>query len=93
MHETAQQRKTRLVFGCLEQIQQAKPARKRGRARSDGVAHTAQPTLWAPATLQGEPPDESPSQTGKKRFAGLSWSKLLSDKGACGSKPQISIPC
>jgi len=71
----AQHSTPRLVFGCLEQIRQARPAvRPRRRARSaDGVAVTAQPTLWDTATSQAEPPDtSSPSD----RPAALCWSAL-----------------
>jgi len=53
----AQHRTPRLVFGSLQQIQQARPARRRGRSRANGVAHMAQPTLWDIATSQAEPPD------------------------------------
>jgi hypothetical protein len=70
----AQHSTPRLVFGGLEQIQQARPAaRTRGRSRSSGVAVTAQPTLWDTATSEAEPPDTPPQSD---RPAALYWSVL-----------------
>lgn len=71
----AQHSTPRLVFGCLEQIRQARPAVcTRRRTRSNGVAVTAQPTLWDTAASEAEPPDTTSPQS--DRPAALYWSAL-----------------